>query len=69
MSDLANIVRPTLPTSTSNTQRYVTSGQKSADPILVQIGRTGQGKVFNASQSEKTTFYVNAAETETKQEN
>lgn len=65
MAVLENIIRPYETPDVAPAQRYVASGQKSSNPILLQLGRSGQGKVFQGNSSVKETVYMDAAENET----
>lgn len=65
MAVLESIIRPYQTPNVAPAQRYVSTGQKPADPVLIQIGRSGQGKVFQGHSSSKETFYMDAAENET----
>jgi len=62
---LESVVRPFETPQVTVGAPYVAGGQKSADPILVQIGRGGQGKTFQGHTSAKVTYYTDAAEVET----
>jgi hypothetical protein len=65
MSGLENVVRPSESPNWAPEQRFIPSGQKSADPILVSIGRGGSGKQFSGNASVKQSTYCDAAENET----
>jgi len=64
MAELESVVRPNQTPNYAPEQRFVPGGQKSGDPILLTIGRSGQGKTFNGSFNAKTSFYCEAAENE-----
>lgn len=65
MSGLESIVRPSESPSWAPEQRFIPTGQKSADPILIPIGRSGGGKQFSGNASSKQSTYCDAAENET----
>lgn len=65
MSGLENVVRPSESPSYAPEQRFIPTGQKSEDPILVLIGRGGSGKQFQGSASVQQSTYCDAAENET----
>lgn len=64
MASFEQVVRPVETPNYAPAQRFIPNGQKSEDPVLLLIGRSGQGKTFSGSFNAKTTFYCEAAENE-----
>jgi hypothetical protein len=58
MSGLENIVRPFQTGDVSPPKRYVTAGTQGVPNVLLQIGRTGQGRTFNGSYNITVTSYM-----------
>jgi hypothetical protein len=55
---IENIVRPFQTPNVSPARPYFVGGKAGVPNVVLQCGRNGGGKVFNASFSASETFYM-----------
>lgn len=67
MSDLESAVRPAQSPDYAPARAYYQPGAVSQPNTRLQFGRSGQGKVFNGSDSANRTIYITQYVNEKKQ--